>query len=472
MRLAEYLAEGRVVRIGEASLLGQARLTPDTGRLDLVWVDGSAREGPLHLLVAHYPGEVDGAALREAVGALLPELEVTVPRKNLLPESASIEPVARGWVLDCRLGLPTARLDLAVQLVAAVEEALAGQGLRLRRIDRTERLRARDETEPEGRRSTRERFLRWRLPWERPRPANGSEGLAGADEVALFVSPCRSELPGDSTWRRLLRLRNRGKVQGANPVSGRGAASADGSGARSRPGRRKDAAAGLLELPATVGRAALRLARTQVTGGGPGRGLAFAKDDLVWQELHRRLPADCCLLLDASASMGGRRGETVSAMADYLLRNSRGRVALVTFRGTEGRVLAGFTRSRRTLREALQGLRRGGLTPLAAGLYTGYRLVRERQPRRVQVVLVTDGEPTKGLWSFDSVADALRVAGLYRESRIPLACCGIAANEVLLGRIAEAGGGQFHLLRDFSAPALLTVTRRLLGRIPGGTCGS
>ncbi|HHW15527.1 MAG TPA: VWA domain-containing protein [Firmicutes bacterium] len=214
------------------------------------------------------------------------------------------------------------------------------------------------------------------------------------------------------------------------------------------------------DLPATVREASLSAPAT-------GR-FIIRPEHLRWSAPPAPLRIDRCLLLDASASMAGERAEACARMAEFLLRNGGGRMAVVAFQGQQGRVLAGFTRSRSRLRQALAGLRRSGLTPLASGLALGLKLVREGRASPVQVILLTDGEPTKALWTSDSVADAFRAAALYRKWRVPLICCGLSGNERVLAGLARESGGSFYVLRDFSAPSLLAVSRRLLGRISAG----
>lgn len=219
------------------------------------------------------------------------------------------------------------------------------------------------------------------------------------------------------------------------------------------------------DLPATVREACLS---DLATGRAVGRPFIIRPENLRWTAPPEPVRVDRCLLLDASASMAGERAAACARMADFLLHNGGGRMAVVAFQGQQGRVLSGFTRSRRQLSRALAGLRRGGLTPLASGLSLGLTLVRESRASPVQVILLTDGEPTKALWTSDSVADALRAAALYRRRRVPLVCCGLSGNERVLAGLARESGGSFHVLRDFSAPFLLAVSRRLLGRISAG----
>jgi magnesium chelatase subunit D len=160
--------------------------------------------------------------------------------------------------------------------------------------------------------------------------------------------------------------------------------------------------------------------------------------------------------------MAGKRTEACYAMADYFLRHSRGRLALVTFRGDEAKVLSSFTRSRRQLLEELQNLKPTGLTPLASGLLLSLEVVNRARARRPQVILVTDGEPTRSLWTRNALQDALRAAELFRQSGITLVCCGLAANESTLAEITRRSAGRLYVLRDFSERSLLFVTRRML----------
>lgn len=456
--LAGYLASGQVLRVGEAALLGMVEVRPDERDLDLVHVDGSAagRAGvvgawPLTLLVCHFPGSIDLGSLRRALN----DTAVGLP--------GTVAAAPAGWALRLTLYLPEESLGLVPPLVAAVEEALAAQGIQPRLI---RRVRRETPAEATSRRLGRP-FDQVRGQERRPAQAPGESWPFGGHAGAGPDSPAEQESGSGAGWRdcrpfwrRLLYVFRGGPVPG--PPPGRRLPLAQE--ALGRPGRVTRAVhaadrRGSLDLPATVALAALRT--------GVER-LAVTPADLRWTRLTQPAPVDRCLLLDASASMSGERAQACAGMAGFLLRTGRGRMAVVTFRGRRGEVLAGFTRSRRKLQAALASLRLGGLTPLAAGLLLALRVVRAGPARRAQVILVTDGEPTRGVWSRNATADAVRAAALFRRAGTPLLCCGLAADERVLASLAKASGGRFYLLRDFSTPSLIALSRRLPGRIYPG----
>jgi magnesium chelatase subunit D len=153
-------------------------------------------------------------------------------------------------------------------------------------------------------------------------------------------------------------------------------------------------------------------------------------------------------------------------MADFLLRNSRGRVAVVAFSGGRAQVAVGFTRSRRALRAALAKLRPSGLTPLAAGLMLSLDLVQKESGRRGEVILLTDGLPTRALWSHSSEKDSYVAGEALRQAGVRLVCCGLRANEGFLTELAGRGDGRLFVLRDFSSGSLLALSRGLLATRP------
>lgn len=109
-------------------------------------------------------------------------------------------------------------------------------------------------------------------------------------------------------------------------------------------------------------------------------------------------------VVDASGSMAARdRLSAVSGAALSLLRDAyqrRDRVAVITFRQGEARVLLPPTASAHIAARRLTGFETGGTTPVAAGLLAARDVVvRERvrdRSRRALVVLLTDGRATGG----------------------------------------------------------------------------
>ena len=109
-------------------------------------------------------------------------------------------------------------------------------------------------------------------------------------------------------------------------------------------------------------------------------------------------------VVDASGSMAARdRMAAVTGAALSLLRDAyqrRDKVAVVTFRADEARLVLPPTTSANIAARRLDGLDTGGTTPLAEGLLAARDVVvRERardRSRRPLVVVLTDGRATGG----------------------------------------------------------------------------
>ncbi len=109
-------------------------------------------------------------------------------------------------------------------------------------------------------------------------------------------------------------------------------------------------------------------------------------------------------VVDASGSMAARdrlaavSGATLSLLRDAYQR--RDKVAVITFRRRDARLLLPPTSSAHIARRRLAGFDTGGRTPLAEGLLAARELiVRERardRARRPLVVVLTDGRATSG----------------------------------------------------------------------------
>ncbi|MCG7594048.1 magnesium chelatase subunit D family protein [Mycobacterium sp. PSTR-4-N] len=137
--------------------------------------------------------------------------------------------------------------------------------------------------------------------------------------------------------------------------------------------------------------------------GGRGR-LRPAPDDLRRAVREGREGNLVIFVVDASGSMAARdRMSAVSGATLSLLRDAytrRDKVAVITFRGQDARVLLPPTSSVYVASTRLAGFDTGGRTPLAQGLLAARDMVvRERtrdRARRSLVVVLTDGRATGG----------------------------------------------------------------------------
>lgn len=136
---------------------------------------------------------------------------------------------------------------------------------------------------------------------------------------------------------------------------------------------------------------------------GPGR-LRLRPEDLRRALRHGREGNLVVFVVDASGSMAARdRMAAVSGAALSLLRDAyqrRDKVAVVTFRGQEARLVLPPTSSAHIAGRRLNRFDTGGKTPLAEGLLLARDVVareKVRDPaRRSLVVVLTDGRATAG----------------------------------------------------------------------------
>ncbi|OBJ84770.1 magnesium chelatase subunit D family protein [Mycobacterium asiaticum] len=132
--------------------------------------------------------------------------------------------------------------------------------------------------------------------------------------------------------------------------------------------------------------------------------LALRPDDLRRAVREGREGNLVIFVVDASGSMAARDrmaavgGATLSLLRDAYQR--RDKVAVITFRGQEARILLPPTSSAHIAGRRLARFDTGGKTPLAEGLLAARELVvRERvrdRARRPLVVVLTDGRATAG----------------------------------------------------------------------------
>ncbi|WP_037999129.1 magnesium chelatase subunit D family protein [Thermacetogenium phaeum] len=149
-----------------------------------------------------------------------------------------------------------------------------------------------------------------------------------------------------------------------------------------------------------------------------GVALAICNSDFREKIRERRTGSTILFVVDASGSMGANRrmravkGAVLSLLTDAYQK--RDRVGMISFRKNDAELLLGVTRSVDLAQKKLRDLPTGGRTPLAAGLYRGYEVLKVamlRDPQTIPfIILVTDGRANVALNGGDPVDDALRMA--------------------------------------------------------------
>ena len=171
-------------------------------------------------------------------------------------------------------------------------------------------------------------------------------------------------------------------------------------------------------------------------------------------------PLSICLLIDASASMAGRRLLAAKHLARHLVLSTRDRVSLVAFQERSVCVQAPFTRDYGQIEAGLARIQPMGLTPLALGLTQGLELVRDARVRRPLLLLITDGIPTVPSITLDPLADALAAARQVSKARVPLGVIGLQPSRRYLGELAKAAAGSLHVVEELDADALMAFAHR------------
>jgi Mg-chelatase subunit ChlD len=225
---------------------------------------------------------------------------------------------------------------------------------------------------------------------------------------------------------------------------------------------------GDIAVPETVRTALVRTRLESLQAGagpGPGRGLRLERRDV---HVHLRAadqPLNICLLIDASASMAGRRILAAKHLARHLLVSTRDRIAVISFQERDVKVHVPFTRDYSQVEDGLTRIQPMGLTPLAHGLTMSIDLIRQSRVRRPLLLLITDGIPTVPKWSIDPLADALEAARHVGSGRIPFGCIGLQPSRRYLEELVRVAGGTLHVVEELDEEALVTIAHQERNRI-------
>ena len=154
--------------------------------------------------------------------------------------------------------------------------------------------------------------------------------------------------------------------------------------------------------------------------------VALLDGDLRYKVREDHVGATIVFVVDASGSMGvqKRMKAAKEAILSMLLDSyqKRDKIGLVAFRRDGAQTLLDITGSVDLAEKKLQALPTGGRTPLAAGLYQAWQLLRARRLKDPEMlpmlVLITDGRANRSLWTEDPVEDAVKAASLIRQEHI------------------------------------------------------
>ncbi|MHB8765053.1 MAG: VWA domain-containing protein [Deferrisomatales bacterium] len=179
-------------------------------------------------------------------------------------------------------------------------------------------------------------------------------------------------------------------------------------------------------LDATLRAAAPHQLGRRLRGLAPPAGIAVFPDDLREKVLARRSGVSVLFAVDASGSMGAdevtarAKGIVLSLLADAYQK--RDRVGLLSFRGTEAKLVLPFTSSVEHAQRRLKTLPTGGKSPLALALarcLEAFGREARKQPGRTPLlVLLTDGKANISMEGRDPFDEAVHQARRLRDARI------------------------------------------------------
>ena len=198
--------------------------------------------------------------------------------------------------------------------------------------------------------------------------------------------------------------------------------------------------------------------------------VALTDSDLRYKVRENHVGATIVFVVDASGSMGARKRmkETKEAILSMLLDSyqKRDKIGLVAFRRDGAQTLLDITASVDLAEKKLQSLPTGGRTPLAAGLYQAWQLLRARKLKDPDmlpmIVLVTDGRANRSLWTEDPVADALKAAALIQQDGIHSVVIDTEKEFISLHiaqQVAEVMKAAYHKVDELKAQQLQSIVK-------------
>jgi len=165
------------------------------------------------------------------------------------------------------------------------------------------------------------------------------------------------------------------------------------------------------------------------------------------------LPIALSLLIDTSASMEERLLVAQDAAVGFAQRIREQDLAQVVDFDSRVRVAQGFTNDKTALERAIRGTASGGSTALYNAVYIALRELAkikagsQEEVRRQAIVVLSDGEDTTSLVSFEEVLELAKRSetGIYTiglQPRDAVALKGFREAEFVLRQLAQETGGR------------------------------
>ncbi|GMB02077.1 VWA domain-containing protein [Pelosinus sp. IPA-1] len=181
----------------------------------------------------------------------------------------------------------------------------------------------------------------------------------------------------------------------------------------------------------------------------------ITEEDLQHYIRHRSKEREICLIIDASASMEGKRINAAKALAHQLLFTTPDRISVVTFQEQRADVRVPLTRNYRQVEQGLRNIKACGSTPLALGLKAGLQHLKRAKACHPTIILITDGLPdSPDCTTQESINDAITVAREIKKAGYDFIAIGLKPFHNHLAQLSEAAGGTIYIVDELKKQSL------------------
>lgn len=183
--------------------------------------------------------------------------------------------------------------------------------------------------------------------------------------------------------------------------------------------------------------------------------LSIRKEDLRHFVRHKQKGPDVCFILDASASMEGKRLQAAKNFARQLFSRMRGRIGIISFQDNKAQINVPLTQSSVCLEKGLLDIAAFGRTPLALGLTASIDYLQQARASNAVIVLVTDGlaDNTNSTMQ-QSLTDALQAAGQIKKHGYRFIGIGLKPHQDYLVQLSREAGGITYAFDEFNNEVL------------------
>lgn len=194
--------------------------------------------------------------------------------------------------------------------------------------------------------------------------------------------------------------------------------------------------------------------------------------DFRFKVKEKRTGCTLLFVVDASGSMGTKqrmrivKGTILSMLNDAYQK--RDKVGMIAFRKDQAELILGITKSVERAQKELANIPTGGKTPLAAGLYAAYDLLKHykmKEPDAIPLlILVSDGKANVAFNTGNPVEDALHTARMIKNEGIQALVVDTESGFIQLGigkKIAQEMDAQYYKLEDLGVHQLQHIIGEL-----------